>query len=100
MANATLNEYLLIEDAVNDALTVGERQMIEAMDHQTRDSVSKFLTVLKGEMDRLDALPQMPWHETVLDSSSLTMARSAARSCLSEIGFNLAEWERSEGYAA
>jgi hypothetical protein len=100
MVNATHDEYLLIEEAVNDALAVGEQPLFQVMDPHIRRSVSRFLTVLRTEMDSLDSLPQMPWHETVLEDESLAAIRAAARSCLAEIGFDLADWERDEGYAA
>jgi|SRR5690242_1610306 PhoPQ-activated pathogenicity-related protein len=100
MVNATRDEYLLIEEAVNDALAIGEQRLLQAMDHRTRDPVSRFLVVLRAEMNNLDSLPRMPWPETALENRSVAVIRSAARACLAEIGFDLAEWERSEGYAA
>jgi len=100
MVNATPDEYLLIEEAVEDALGLAEPRLMQHMDEHILASVSRFLLVLRAEMNHFDNLPRMPWDITVLEEHSLKAARSAASSCLSEIGFDLAGWESSEGYAA
>ena len=100
MVNATPDEYLLIDDAVEDALGLAEHRLMQHMDERILASVSRFLLVLRAEMNNFDNLPQMPWDKAVLEQHSLKAVRAAAHTCISDIGFDLASWERSEGYAA
>jgi len=100
MVNATRDEYLLVEEAVEDALGLADPRLVQQMDERILASVSRFLLALRAEMDHFDNLPQMPWDKAVLEQHSLKAVRAAAHTCLSEIGFDLASWERSEGYAA
>jgi len=99
MVNATPDVYLLIEEAVEDALGLAEPRLIQRMNAHTRASVSRFLLVLRAEMDHFDTLPRMPWDPGILEDHSLRAVRLAACSCLAEIGFELSDWERREGYA-
>lgn len=100
MVHATRDEYLLIDEAVENALGLESPRFLTRMDHRTQAAVSDFLLVLHAERVNLDALPSMPWDEKVLENQPLKAIRSAASKCLSQIGFDLAQWEREEGYSA
>ena len=100
MVNATADQYLLIEEAIDCALEIGEQKLLLSMDGHTKQSATRFLEVLRREVDMLDSLPRMPWPLAVLHDPALTRVREAAQACLTEIGFDLASWERAEGYSA
>jgi hypothetical protein len=70
------------------------------MDPRTRAAVRRFARVWPAEAQQIDALLELSWDELVLRDQTWKALRAAAQMCLSEIGFDLARWERSEGYAA
>jgi hypothetical protein len=99
MVNADADEYLLIEEAIDNALEVDEPRLLLHMDGRVRESVARFVSVLRGAEDALRGLPQLPWNATLLDETPMCAVRASACQCLDEIGFDLGAWEKAEGYA-
>lgn len=105
MVNATSAEYLLPVEAINDAYTVvqefssnGPRQ--SQVEYRVVEAVNHFALVLKTESEHIDALLELPWKDLVHKNASWAALREAAGACLLSIGFDLAQWEQSQGYAA
>jgi hypothetical protein len=107
MVNATKDEYLLPAEAICDASDVvasleghSPLSTLSAMDEQTRLAVSQFALVWRAEECNIDSLLDAPWDELILRNNSWSTLRAAAQQCLSDIGFDLVQWERDHGYAA
>src|SRR5688572_12457511 len=60
MVGATRDAYLLIDEAVEDALGVTDARVVQRMDPRTKAAVGRFLRVLRAEVRHLNALPQLP----------------------------------------
>jgi hypothetical protein len=105
MVNATSEEYLLPVEAINDAYAVVQEfganglNGLEAQSH-VFEAVRRFALILEAESEHIDALLELQWSELVHGNASWAALREAAGACLSSIGFDLTQWERSEGYAA
>ncbi len=107
MANASKDEYLLPVEAINDAADVvnalngvSPLSALRNIDPCTRIAVQEFANVWYTEENQINGLLELPWNELCLRNESWQTLHNAAQHCLSEIGFDLAKWERDEGYVA
>ncbi len=70
------------------------------MEPRTTLAVAKFASVWPTDTQQIDALLIVPWADLVHHNQLWKTLREAAKVCLAEIGFDLAQWEKGEGYAA
>ncbi len=105
MVNATKEEYLLPVEAINDAgdvvaaLNGSPLAGLRELDATVLAAVGRFAIVWRAQEENIDHLLELPWPDLVLKDRSWQALREAAQLCLAEIGFELASWEREQGYA-
>jgi hypothetical protein len=107
MVNATKDNYLLPDEALNHAQDVVDAldnssspSTLRGMDPDTAAAVRRFSLVWDTQAQQIDALLEIPWEELVRRNDAWRELRAAAQTCLNDIGFDLTQWERDKGYAA
>jgi hypothetical protein len=100
MVKATKDEYLLPDDLLNDAFHVVESirggvPWVTDLDERDRDAILRFGLVLESEAAEMDEM-HMEWVRLVRDCAPWAAIRTAARQCLSDLGFDLSSWEQRE----